>query len=87
MSEQKKLSKREAAAREALLFEAKLMRASAAGLQREVDNGVAIRQSIESKESRIQVLEACADSVERIINAHFGAARARSARQWLNEAK
>jgi len=46
-------------------------RSSAAGLQREIDGGVALRQSLESKESRVQVLESNADELERCVNRHF----------------
>jgi hypothetical protein len=65
------LTKREKAVRDKLLDSVAQMRNSASGLQREVDRGEAIRQSIESKESRIQVLTCCADDIERIVGAHF----------------
>lgn len=53
--------------REALLDMAQGWRSSAAGLQLEIDNGVALRQSIESKAGRVAVLESCADQVERFV--------------------
>ena len=42
-------------------------RDSAAGLRSEVERGVCVRQSEESKLSRIQVLETCASQLERVL--------------------
>lgn len=50
--------------------EAESWRGFADGLQREVDNGIAIRQSAESKLARVQVLQCHADILERIIKEH-----------------
>jgi hypothetical protein len=43
------------------------LRRHASGLQSEVDRGIAVRQSIESKESRIEVLTSCADEIDSLI--------------------
>lgn len=44
-------------------------RGSALSLRREVENGVAIRQSAESKLARADVLESCAGQIERLLHA------------------
>lgn len=55
--------------REALEKEAKSCRDCANNLRREIANGIAIRQSIESKDARAQVLESHADALYRILRA------------------
>jgi hypothetical protein len=43
-------------------------RRSARGLQSEIDRGIELRQSIESKQARVDVLTVCADQLERILD-------------------
>jgi hypothetical protein len=50
----------------------KQWRKSAAALKSEVEANVTQRQSAESKLSRVQVLESCADSVEQALRAEHG---------------
>lgn len=57
------------ALREAIAEMAKRCRSSAECLQGEIDRGVAIRQSLESKEGRVAVLKAHADELERLLEA------------------
>ena len=47
--------------------EALSLQESAKDLRREIARGIAIRQSVESKESRAQVLDACASKLWRIL--------------------
>jgi len=43
-------------------------RRSARGLQSEIDRGIELRQSIESKQARVDVLTVCADQLELILD-------------------
>ena len=64
-------TKREKALLDKLRTMAARLRSHASGLQSEVDRGIALRQSIESKESRIQVLTSCADEIDSILKETF----------------
>ncbi len=45
-------------------------RSSARGLKQEIEQGVAIRQSLESKQARVDVLESNASQLERVLAEH-----------------
>jgi hypothetical protein len=53
--------------RTALKREADAARRCARGLQSEIERGICIRQSAESKASRVQVLQSEADTLEALI--------------------
>jgi hypothetical protein len=65
------LRRREKALLDKLRAQAASWRSSAAGLQREVNQGIALRQSIESKEARIAVMEVHAEQLEQLIKEHI----------------
>ena len=70
--------KRLRAMAEELLNTSTRWRVSARGLRSEVERGVAVRQSIESKMARVQVLESNADSIEQALavpTGHLGEAQ------------
>lgn len=68
----KKLSSREKLVREKLLAMMDRCRHCAATLQGEIDRGVAIRQSIESKQARVDILQSHASELEEIVSRNLG---------------